>query len=48
VVGAPAAGAASGTWTFRLRTAAVTTRPAAVAVTSSGGGVVSPVTLANA
>lgn len=48
VVGTPAAGAASGTWSFRLRTAAVTTRPAAVAVTSSGGGVVSPVTLANA
>ncbi|MCW2581225.1 MAG: hypothetical protein JWQ53_15 [Klenkia sp.] len=48
VVGAPAAGAVSGTWTFRLRTAAVNTRPAAVAVTSSGGGVVSPVTLANA
>ncbi|SDG31410.1 fibronectin type III domain-containing protein [Klenkia brasiliensis] len=48
VVGTPAAGAATGTWTFRLRTAAAGTRPADVYVTSSGGGQVGPVTLANA
>lgn len=45
VVGAPAAGAATGTWTVRVR-AGVPTRPANVVVTSSAGAVVGPVTLA--
>jgi hypothetical protein len=46
-VSAPAAGAATGTWTVRLRTG-VGTRPADVYATSSGGAVVGPITLANA
>ncbi len=43
-VGAPAAGAVTGTWTVRQRNG-VATRPATVYVTSSGGAVVGPVTL---